>query len=211
MRVAELAGAAGVLLVAVLPGGCGQGAGLPLPDHLAGHEVGAMAERELEAENPRIAPGRLACPDLELRTGASVRCLRTAELSEGRVVKVRGTVSVTSLAAGGRLHVSMDPGAEEFGMTGAQLAAELRRRYSGRPEDRPARVTCPYLRAEIGQRVICRVDLAGAARTVEVYEDALAARGAARTAVPRVGQGRRHAPAPAAPLSWRNEKAVARV
>ncbi|HEX7716595.1 MAG TPA: hypothetical protein VF416_04855 [Marmoricola sp.] len=168
MRVAELAGAAGVLLVAVLPGGCGQGAGLPLPDHLAGHEVGAMAERELEAENPRIAPGRLACPDLELRTGASVRCLRTAELSEGRVVKVRGTVSVTSLAAGGRLHVSMDPGAEEFGMTGAQLAAELRRRYSGRPEDRPARVTCPYLRAEIGQRVICRVDLAGAARTVEV-------------------------------------------
>ncbi|MGY3337903.1 D-inositol-3-phosphate glycosyltransferase [Streptomyces filamentosus] len=40
-----------------------------------------------------------------------------------------------------------------------------------------------------------------AARTIEVYEDALA----------RVGQGRRHAPAPAAPPSWRNERAVAPV
>ncbi|MEV5968387.1 D-inositol-3-phosphate glycosyltransferase [Streptomyces sp. NPDC051921] len=49
---------------------------------------------------------------------------------------------------------------------------------------------------------------ASAARTVDVYEGALAA--PERTA-PRVGQGRRHAPAPAAPLSWRNEKAVARV
>ncbi|MEV6326127.1 D-inositol-3-phosphate glycosyltransferase [Streptomyces sp. NPDC051909] len=40
-----------------------------------------------------------------------------------------------------------------------------------------------------------------ATRTIDVYEDAAA----------RVGQGRRHAPAPAASLSWRNEKAVARV
>ncbi|MFI8826838.1 D-inositol-3-phosphate glycosyltransferase [Streptomyces sp. NPDC053431] len=47
-----------------------------------------------------------------------------------------------------------------------------------------------------------------AARTVDVYEDALAS---LERTVPRVGQGRRHAPAPAASLSWRNEKAVARV
>ncbi|MFB9557708.1 D-inositol-3-phosphate glycosyltransferase [Streptomyces roseoviridis] len=53
---------------------------------------------------------------------------------------------------------------------------------------------------------------ASATRTVEVYEDALAGlERAASWAVRRVGQGRRHAPAPAAPLSWRNEKAVARV
>ncbi|MEU8616439.1 D-inositol-3-phosphate glycosyltransferase [Streptomyces sp. NPDC048623] len=69
---------------------------------------------------------------------------------------------------------------------------------------------------------------ASATRTIDVYEDALAVRD---RRVPReksrvnarvdsgensrvnsqVGQGRRHAPAPAAPLSWRNEKAVARV
>ncbi|MGW7429059.1 D-inositol-3-phosphate glycosyltransferase [Streptomyces sp. NPDC054861] len=45
---------------------------------------------------------------------------------------------------------------------------------------------------------------ASAARTIEVYE-------AARADAVVVGQGRRHAPAPAAPLSWRNEKAVVRV
>ncbi|GHA64054.1 D-inositol 3-phosphate glycosyltransferase [Streptomyces termitum] len=52
-----------------------------------------------------------------------------------------------------------------------------------------------------------------AARTIDVYEDALAVRERAglRRGPGRVGQGRRHAPAPAAPLSWRNEKAVARV
>ncbi|MEU6880759.1 D-inositol-3-phosphate glycosyltransferase [Streptomyces sp. NPDC046712] len=49
---------------------------------------------------------------------------------------------------------------------------------------------------------------ASAARTIEVYEAAL---GAAGRGPGGVGQGRRHAPAPAAPLSWRNEKAVAPV
>ncbi|MFC8505130.1 D-inositol-3-phosphate glycosyltransferase [Streptomyces sp. NPDC057411] len=47
-----------------------------------------------------------------------------------------------------------------------------------------------------------------AVRTIDVYEDALAG---APARSERVGQGRRHAPAPAAPLSWRNEKAVAQV
>lgn len=52
---------------------------------------------------------------------------------------------------------------------------------------------------------------ASAVRTVEVYRGALgesARRGAGRWGL---GQGRRHAPAPTAPLSWRNEKAVAQV
>ncbi len=47
---------------------------------------------------------------------------------------------------------------------------------------------------------------ASATRTVEVYREALA-EGLGQG----VGQGRRHAPAPAASLSWRNEKAVAQV
>ncbi|WP_370416819.1 D-inositol-3-phosphate glycosyltransferase [Streptomyces fradiae] len=50
---------------------------------------------------------------------------------------------------------------------------------------------------------------ASATRTIDVYEDARARR--QPSAPVRVGQGRRHAPAPAAPLSWRNEKAVVRV
>ncbi|MFE2558996.1 D-inositol-3-phosphate glycosyltransferase [Streptomyces sp. NPDC059352] len=58
---------------------------------------------------------------------------------------------------------------------------------------------------------------ASATRTVEVYRGALAesrrpaAPGTGPGAGRAVGQGRRHAPAPAAPLSWRNEKAVAQV
>ncbi|MFD5323793.1 D-inositol-3-phosphate glycosyltransferase [Streptomyces sp. NPDC127092] len=61
---------------------------------------------------------------------------------------------------------------------------------------------------------------ASATRTIDVYEDALAGRERTASRIAermnsgpagRVGQGRRHAPAPAAPLSWRNEKAVARV
>ena len=47
---------------------------------------------------------------------------------------------------------------------------------------------------------------ASASRTVEVYRGALA-EGLGQG----LGQGRRHAPAPAASLSWRNEKAVAQV
>ncbi|MFF8836298.1 D-inositol-3-phosphate glycosyltransferase [Streptomyces sp. NPDC015130] len=53
---------------------------------------------------------------------------------------------------------------------------------------------------------------ASAGRTVEVYREALAegrVRGPGQGG--GLGQGRRHAPAPAASLSWRNEKAVAQV
>ncbi|MFI8836175.1 D-inositol-3-phosphate glycosyltransferase [Streptomyces afghaniensis] len=46
---------------------------------------------------------------------------------------------------------------------------------------------------------------AAAQRTLQVYERALESRGA------RVGQRRRHAPAPAATLSWRNRRAAATV
>ncbi|MFI9295811.1 glycosyltransferase [Streptomyces gardneri] len=55
---------------------------------------------------------------------------------------------------------------------------------------------------------------ASAGRTVEVYRGALAegsVRGPGQGPDGGVGPGRRHAPAPAASLSWRNEKAVAQV
>ncbi len=172
MRVAELAGAAGVLLVAALPSGCGQDV-RALPDHLAGHEVGVMAERELETENPALAPGTLVCPDLDLRVGAEVRCLRTAELSGGRVVKVRGTVAVTSLTAGGQLHVRMDVDPAEVGVASGRLDAEVRQWYAERSRVAPSRVSCPYLRAEVGHRVTCHLDVAGVDHDVDVVVTAV--------------------------------------
>jgi hypothetical protein len=147
--------------------GCG-GRDTAGPDRLAGSEVATMAERELEAENPRMAPGSLTCPDLAFDVGASVRCLRTTELSEGRVVKVRGTVEVTSLAAGGRLHVALDERAAEFGLAGNHLAAEVRRRYAQRFRVQPDRVDCPYLRGAVGTRVSCRLEADDAGRDVDV-------------------------------------------
>lgn len=148
------------LVLCLLAPGCGNEDTVDL-DEIVGSEVGRMAERELMAENPHLAPGSMTCPDLRFRVGASVRCLRTAELSGGRLVKVRGTVEVTSRASGGQLHVTMDDDAEEFGLTGAQLAAALRAKVARRTGNKPSRVECPYLRAEVGTQVGCTLKLDG--------------------------------------------------
>lgn len=162
LRVAALA-------VGFALAGCGQD--VPAVDVLDGTDVATMAERELMAENPRMAPGALSCPDLEFEVGASVRCLRTTELSAGRVVKVAGRVEVTSEDAGGRLHVAMDDEATEFGLSGDQLAAELRPRFVRAGS--AAVVVCPYLRGVVGQRVTCRLDGGGARRELVVVVTAV--------------------------------------
>ena len=164
MKVVLLTGAC-VLCVGLL-GACGRQA-VSLPDRLDGGAVARMAERELEAENPRMAVGTLTCPGLNFRRGASVRCLRTVELSEGRVVKVPGTVTVSSVAGGGRLHVAMDDRAEEFGLSGEQVAVGVRQAFARRLHLRPTGVTCPYLRGAVGATVTCRVDGAGPRQTAE--------------------------------------------
>ena len=164
MKVVLLTGAC-VLCVGLL-GSCGREA-ISLPDRLDGGAVSRMAERELEAENPRMAVGTLTCPGLKFRRDASVRCLRTVELSEGRVVKVPGTVTVSSVAGGGRLHVAMDDRAEEFGLSGEQVAVGVRQAFARRLHLRPTGVTCPYLRGAVGATVTCRVDGAGPRQTAE--------------------------------------------
>lgn len=156
----------GVLLLAALLGGCGT-SDPPLPDRLAGRAVGVMAERHLETENPRMAHGAMACPDLDLRVGASVRCVRTTELSGGRVVQVAGTVRVTSVAGGGRLHVAMDEQAQAFGLTGEQVAAGAREQYAGRHHVSPTSAQCPYLRGRVGAVVVCRLEVSGRTRLVD--------------------------------------------
>lgn len=158
---------AGVLFLGMLALGCGGDP--PLPDRLRGAAVAAMAERQLEAQNSRLAPGTLSCPDVALEVGASVRCVRTTELSEGRLVKIAGTVSVTSLASGGRLHVAMDRQAQEFGLLGERLAAGVRQWYAQRFGTAPAGLTCPYLRGEVGNRVVCHA----AGRHIEVVVTAV--------------------------------------
>lgn len=176
MKVAVVCAGAGRavgcgLLLGLLVAGCGQNP--PAVGHLTGAEVGRMAEHELEAQNPRLAAGTLSCPELALELGAAVRCLRTTRLSGGRVVEVAGTVTVTSVTSGGRLHVAMDERAREFGLTGSHLATELRRRYRPQSRTRPSRVVCPYLRGVVGTRVTCRLDVGGERRDVDVVVTAV--------------------------------------
>jgi len=171
------------VLLALVTGGCDDNTAVP--DEIDGTQVGVMAERELEAENPDMAPGALACPDLSLRLGASVRCLRTTELSEGRVVKVNGTVEVTSLSSGGRLHVTMDDQASEFGVTGDQVAADLRQQYVRRFRTAPTRLDCPYLRGVVGTTVRCVLVVDGKRRTVTVAVTAVEPAGYRTTYVAR--------------------------
>jgi hypothetical protein len=152
---------------ALLLAGCGEPPATG-PDRLTGADVATMAESELEAENPSLTTGMLTCPDLDFAVGASVRCLRTTELSGGRVVKVRGTVTVTSVESGGRLHVVMDEQPAEFGLTGSRVAVDVRERYQRRYHARPRRVDCPYLRGEVGTTITCRVVVAGTRHHLDV-------------------------------------------
>jgi hypothetical protein len=153
------------LLVTTLPAGCGED--VVQLDSIDGGKVATMAERELEAENPGLSAGTLSCPDLDFHVGASVRCLRTTTLPNGRIVKVGGTVRVSSLASGGRLHVAMDTEASEFGLSGAQVAAELRRQYAQLFHAEPGAVDCPYLRGELHATVACHVRVGSHRRTVD--------------------------------------------
>jgi hypothetical protein len=152
-------------LLAGMSAGCSRG--VVRPDELRGRDVASMAERELEAENPELVTGTLKCPDLAFRVGASVRCMRTTTLTNGRVVKVAGTVRVTSLASGGRLHVAMDEHAAEFGVSGGQVAAELRRRLRQLFRREDGTVTCPYLPARVGATVRCHLRIGKIRRTVD--------------------------------------------
>ncbi len=124
-------------------------------DHLAGARVGVMAERQLEAMHPGMAPGELTCPTLRFRVGAQVRCVRVAELSGGRVVRMYGTVSVVSIRDGGDLHVAMDDAVAEFGVSADQLAADLSAIVEKRTSTAPTSVRCPYLAGLTGTAVRC--------------------------------------------------------
>lgn len=162
-------------LLLVLLVGCGSNAEtMPQIDFLSGTKVGAMAERELEAAHPAMAPGTVTCPDLDWELGASVRCVQVAELSGGRQVTIGGTVSVTEVTGGGRLHVELDDSVAEYGITGEHLATELAAQVRAWLRSTPTSVTCPYLSGPIGTTVRCRVVDRGRTRVVLARITALA-------------------------------------
>jgi hypothetical protein len=174
-------------LVALGASGCGQD--IVALDQISGAKVAAMAERGLEAENPRMAPGTLSCPDLDFRAGAEVRCLRTTKLSGGRLVRVSGVIRVASISSGGRLHVSMDDDATGFGVAGAHLAADVSNRYRKRYGVRPSRVRCPDLRGALGAAVTCRVEVGAKRQDLDVVVTKVDPRSYTTTYVTRAHRG----------------------
>ena len=59
--------------------------------------------------------------------------------------------------------------AELYGLLGERLAAGVRQGYAKRFGAAPTGLTCPYLRGEVGNRVVCH----GAGRDVEVVVTAV--------------------------------------
>lgn len=132
-------------------------------DVLPGDRVGELAEKQLEAEHLEIAVGTVTCPDLDWRVNASVRCIKVSELSDGRRVKVPGTVTVTSTENWGTLHVALDDHAAEFGLDGGHLSDEVTDWVKAQDAS-PSAVDCPYLTGVVGTVVRCAVTLAGEQR-----------------------------------------------
>jgi hypothetical protein len=136
--------------------GCG---GNPSIDSIPGDRVATMADHQLEAMNSGLAPGKMTCPSLDFTVDASVRCVRIAELSDGRQIRVLGTVSVTSTRSGGRLHVELDDKVSEFGITAEHLERELTKRAQRVLGPKTGTVTCPYLSGAPGTSVQCQVSI----------------------------------------------------
>ncbi|MCW2785354.1 MAG: hypothetical protein JWP74_1871 [Marmoricola sp.] len=145
----------------ILLAGCGSPAAILHPEQLSGDRVAAMAERELEAAHPGLAAGQMTCPDLPFRLGASVRCARTASLSHGRRVGMDGTVKVTRISHGGRLHVQLDRSVSWIGVSGDQVADDLERLLRSRYRVVPRSVSCPDLRGTTGATTPCVVRIGG--------------------------------------------------
>lgn len=158
-----------VLAVALTAAGCGStdeprssaDTDAPKIDFLPGQRVGELAEKQLEAEHAEMATGAVECPDLDWEVDASVRCVKTSELSDGRRVRVPGTVTVTSTEGYGKLHVELDDEIAEFGVDGTHLAGDVKRWVSRRVTGTPIRATCSYLAGKPGTRSVCKVTVAG--------------------------------------------------
>jgi len=118
-----------------------------------------MAERQLEAMHSQIATGTMTCPDLDFTVDASVECVRVAELSGGRQIRVVGTVTVTSTRDGGKLHVKLDDEVDGFSVTHEYLENDLRARSQVVLGVAPDDVRCPDLVGRTGYADRCRVDV----------------------------------------------------
>ena len=153
MRAELLVNGALTLVALITVAGCGEAT--PAAMTFSGERVARIAENQLEARRPALAPGVVSCSDLDFVVGARARCARTSALSNGRGVRVLGTVTVMSVRDGGRLHVHFEERAASFWVRGAYLADRARRWLDARHPPAAAAVSCPDLPGETGREVTC--------------------------------------------------------
>jgi hypothetical protein len=139
------------------------------PDRLDGSTIASRANAQLEKENPSMVPGDLTCADVEYEVGATSRCVRTVVLDDGRLVRIGATVTIDRTTGGGHFKVKIDEKAEEFGLTGKAVLAELVKQYARRYGGKAPTGSCPpYLAGKVGTTMTCTLDTSNGRLSVQV-------------------------------------------
>ena len=103
-----------------------------------------------------MVPGDLTCADVKYRVGATARCVRTVLLEDGRLVRIGATVTIDKVTGGGHYQVKIDDKAQEFGLAGAAVEANLSRQYAAKFGGKAPKGTCPpYLEGKVGTTMMC--------------------------------------------------------
>jgi hypothetical protein len=145
--------------VLALVAGCGGHVSISSkPRTLTGATIAKKANAQLEKENSTLVHGALTCKDVKYTKGATTRCLRTVDLSQGRRVMIGATVTITDTKNGGHYEIKVDDQVQEFGKLGPAIEADLATQYAKRFRTGKPQVTCPgYLKGQVGATISCQV------------------------------------------------------
>jgi hypothetical protein len=125
------------------------------PKTLDGATIASRANAQLEQDNPHIAPGELGCADVKYKVGATSRCTRTVVLDDGRLVRIGATVLIDKVTGGGHFKIQIDDAAQEFGVTGTSVLADLVKQYAAQHGGKPTGSCPPYLAGKVGTTMTC--------------------------------------------------------
>jgi hypothetical protein len=149
----------GTAAVLALVAGCGGHVSISSkPSSLTGATIAKKANAQLEKENPTLVHGSLTCKDVKYAKGATTRCLRTVDLSQGRRVMIGATVTITDTKSGGHYEIKVDDQVQSFGKLGPTIAASLATSYAKKFRTGAPHVTCPaFLEGRVGASITCQV------------------------------------------------------
>jgi hypothetical protein len=138
--------------------GCEGSVSVGKPSELAGATIAKKANAQLEKQNPQLVHGQLTCKKVKYSKGATTRCLRTVDLSQGRRVLIGATVTITDTTKGGHYTIAVDKQVQEFGEVGSSIEQDLATQYAKQFRTGKPKVTCPaYLKGQVGASVTCQL------------------------------------------------------